>query len=715
MTCFYVYAPLYQKNSNGIRILYTLSELIRKQGFLSKVICYESNRADYDALMPDRYREHTIAINEKLHLEEQDIVIYPETVSDNPLKAKNVVRYLLNRPMYLSSEVIEYGQCDYLISYSLNVNPNLPQLFILNDDREYFYPTNFDRKESLVCIYHGKSSETEINHKVQDLIDTFEEQVVITRDFPKTRTALGKLLRKSRLLISLDPISNITYEATLCGTPSLITDDIFNFSRQEFNIPLYGIISDPTRYDEAIKDVGLAFDRYQLTIQENEKNVKDFIAFSTKHFNLINCATLDIQSHMYAQAITERNYNQRLIDKLNYSNKLLQGKPKPCIYICAPVYRKNSNGVRILYELSEMIRRQGFSSLVLCYEEETKNSTEYVLPIPSRYSKYRIQLGSNFCNYRIRDEYIVIYSEIISDNPLQAKNVVRYLLNRPSYITGHSVNYGRNDYLISYSLLVDSNLPQMFILNDDRTYFHPRNFYEKDDLVCIYYGKVIDPNIRDPKLKSLINKFKQKIIITREFPQTRKELGELLRRSRLLVSLDPISNITYEATLCGTPSLIVDDIFGFSNQEFNIPLHGVIHDAAQYDEAIKDVQLAFEEYENALKNNQTNVSLCISSIVKHFEAMNTSKVDDGVQIYHQVVHSKNRIQAELDKLRYATYMKSRGFSMNYDYLNPLGRKVRSFLISTGVKLIFIKPYISFKLWIQSRRFLARLFYRIGAD
>jgi hypothetical protein len=386
-----------------------------------------------------------------------------------------------------------------------------------------------------------------------------------------------------------------------------------------------------------------------------------------------------------------------------------------CIYVCAPVYRKNSNGVRILYELSEMIRRQGFTSQVLCYEEEAENSTEYILPIPSRYSKHRIQLGEDFCNYRIRDEDIVIYSEIISDNPLQAKNVVRYLLNRPSYITGHSVNYGRNDYLVSYSLLVDSNLPQMFILKDDRTYFYPQNFYDKDDLVCIYYGKVTDPNIRDPKLKSLINKFKQKVIITREFPQTRKELGELLRRSRLLVSLDPISSITYEATLCGTPSLIVDDIFGFANQEFNIPLHGVIHDASQYDEAIKDVQLAFEEYENALKKNQQNVSICISSIVKHFEVMNTSKVDEGIQIYHQVVHSKNRIQAELDQLRYITYMKSRGFSMYYDYLNPFGRKIRGFLIATGFKSVFIKPYISFKLWIQSRRFLAKLFYRIGGD
>ena len=144
MPCFYVYAPLYQKNSNGIRILYTLSELIRKHGHTSKVICYEKEREDYDTLMPARYKENNDVFFTIIgELNDDDIVIYPETISDNPLNSKNVVRYLLNRPMYLSGESIEYGSRDYLMAYSLRVDSNLPQLFILNDDREYFYPIDF--------------------------------------------------------------------------------------------------------------------------------------------------------------------------------------------------------------------------------------------------------------------------------------------------------------------------------------------------------------------------------------------------------------------------------------------------------------------------------------------------------------------------------------------------------------------------------------------
>ena len=398
---------------------------------------------------------------------------------------------------------------------------------------------------------------------------------------------------------------------------------------------------------------------------------------------------------------------------LRYSSNSNQYKPS--IYVCAPVYRKNSNGVRILYELSEIIRQNGFNSKVLCYEDEIEGSNEYVLPIPTRYNSHLIKLGNKFRDYEINDEDIVIYSEIISDNPLRAKNVVRYLLNRPSYITGHAVEYGQNDYLVSYSLSVDSNLPQMFILNDDRAYFYPIDFCDKEDLVCIYYGKVIDPEIRDVQLKDLISTFKQKIVITREFPKTRKELGQILRRSRLLVSLDPISSISYEATLCSTPSLIVGDIFGFANQKFNIPLYGMINSPTQYDEAIKDVKLAFNQYKKALEENQTNVAIFISSVVQHFTIMNSDFTDSQMAMYRQVIYSRNSSQSELDKLRYASYMKSRGFSMNstnLDYLSPLGRKLKNLLVAIGLKYLFIKPYIHIKQWIQDNKFLSQLFYKL---
>jgi hypothetical protein len=386
-----------------------------------------------------------------------------------------------------------------------------------------------------------------------------------------------------------------------------------------------------------------------------------------------------------------------------------------CFYVYAPLYQKNSNGIRVVYSLSELIREQGYSSKVICYEG---NRRDYDLLLPTRYKQHTIAIDDDFNgDFPLGNEDIVIYPETISGNPLKAKNVVRYLLNRPMYLTGRPIQYQDNDYLVAYSLRIDSNMPQLFILNDDRDYFYPTDFHGKESLVCIYYGKVTDPVIRDPELKALINTFKDKITITREFPKTRIELGDLLRRSRLLVSLDPISNITYEATLCGTPALIVNDIFGFSSQKFNITLYGIFSDPSTYDESIKDVKFSFRECSATIEENRKSTETFINNVTKHFKLISSDSDQAESNIYRQAIIGKNKIQKEVDKFRYMDYLKSQGLSntmtmKNSDYLNPIGRALKNLIVTMGIKYFFIKWYIHAKNWIQSNQFIAKFFYRL---
>jgi hypothetical protein len=389
-------------------------------------------------------------------------------------------------------------------------------------------------------------------------------------------------------------------------------------------------------------------------------------------------------------------------------------QPMPCFYVYAPLYQKNSNGIRMLYTLSELIRKHGHKSKVICYEQERE---DYDTLMPARYKEHTIKLDSKFDNeFELDDDDIVIYPETISDNPLKALNVVRYLLNRPMYLSGKGIEYGIRDYLVAYSLRVDSNLPQLFILNDDREYFYPIDFHDKQSLVCIYYGKVIDPAIRDQNLQDLINTFQEKVVITREFPRTRTELGELLRKSRLLVSLDPISNITYEATLCGTPALIVNDIFEFSSQKFNINLYAIINNPNAYDEAIKDVNLAFNQYKTVLQNNDESVKKFVKSVIAHFKTIDSEKLQIDSSIYSESIAARNHTQREIDELRYLVHLNSQGFSKvkisNSDYLNPIGRFLRNILIVTGTKRFFIQGYIRLKGWILNKKWLAKFFYRL---
>jgi hypothetical protein len=53
-----------------------------------------------------------------LRLMPQDIVIYPEIISGNPLKGKRVVRYLLNKPGRTGKATLEdYGKDDYFLHF----------------------------------------------------------------------------------------------------------------------------------------------------------------------------------------------------------------------------------------------------------------------------------------------------------------------------------------------------------------------------------------------------------------------------------------------------------------------------------------------------------------------------------------------------------------------------------------------------------------------
>jgi hypothetical protein len=49
-------------------------------------------------------------------------------------------------------------------------------------------------------------------------------------------------------------------------------------------------------------------------------------------------------------------------------------------------------------------------------------------------------------------------------------------------------------------------------------------------------------------------------IITREWPPTRKEVADLLKRSRVFYSYEPFSAFNVEAPLCGCPVIIMTDM-----------------------------------------------------------------------------------------------------------------------------------------------------------
>lgn len=271
------------------------------------------------------------------------------------------------------------------------------------------------------------------------------------------------------------------------------------------------------------------------------------------------------------------------------------------IYLYAPFYNDQSNGISVMYELVEIMNEAGIEAKVLCYENE-----RYDVELPEKIKPYYISKAQ--IPNAISDEDIVIYSETTGENILEAKNAVFWLLNKPSVLTGKGIRFRPDDILMAYSTLVHSKLPQLFVMRDELSLFSRlrSTVSRKRDTVSIYFGKVNIHTVlsRNEQLKHILEKYRKVNIITRRFPTAREQMLKGVAQSDLLISYDPLSNINYEATLLGTPVLMMDDVYGIRNTEFNMGRCGIAFSEEDIETAHNEVPHAFETYRRWMENQK---------------------------------------------------------------------------------------------------------------
>jgi hypothetical protein len=280
--------PLFNDYSNGIQILWHFAEyvsLIRE----IEVIPFAYNEPD--AYIPSRMKGY---VKETYSPKDGDVIIYPESIRGNPLNAKRVCRYILARPYTLNGQWIDYSSSDFVFYYSGVISDGGEYLTLQNEaifeHLQSHLSTPVPRQDK-VLIYYGKLRCGVNLNLAQKLAEKFESVEIITRKHPETKSDLYRKIKESRLFISLDPLTNLCYEATLLGTPAYFADSIFESAYMNYRFPLHGFIPSASALEIDYKkypneELSIkAIKEFRGQLEKNQINVTNLLAKAEEFFS----------------------------------------------------------------------------------------------------------------------------------------------------------------------------------------------------------------------------------------------------------------------------------------------------------------------------------------------------------------------------------------------------------------------------------------------
>ena len=205
-------------------------------------------------------------------------------------------------------------------------------------------------------------------------------------------------------------------------------------------------------------------------------------------------------------------------------------------------YNRRSGGNYSLYRLCHDLNMRGIPAYVF---GTNFTAVDLCAPVVSVWRARRLS----------RHGFVVVYPEVIHGNPLHAKQVVRWVMNRPGVLGGDRV-YDGHEHVITYSDMFTNSIRnhvegKLYLPTIDETiFFDDGRPVSQRTLECYYTGKAG----YKPGFVNSENLFK----ITRTYP-ARAELGKLFRASRTLYSFDNTTILVHEALMCGCRVVLIPD------------------------------------------------------------------------------------------------------------------------------------------------------------
>lgn len=185
-----IWTPGFDPVSGGIRVLYGLMGWLLAKGEIAFV---------------------------NTHYPEMDCIgIYPEIAHGNPLKAKTVVRYMLNKPGVMASHGVA-GPTEFDKNDKIYVFSKIYDTFDVKRDHILFLPIlnlnifkDKKKKRTKTAYYVGKG---------KDVGGYPKNAIKITREIATNQEGLADLLNECQVMYSYEDPTAMNEIARLCGCP----------------------------------------------------------------------------------------------------------------------------------------------------------------------------------------------------------------------------------------------------------------------------------------------------------------------------------------------------------------------------------------------------------------------------------------------------------------------------------------------------------------
>lgn len=266
-------------------------------------------------------------------------------------------------------------------------------------------------------------------------------------------------------------------------------------------------------------------------------------------------------------------------------NKDIFGQVRSPYYLYAPPYTECSGGTRAIHYLCHALNLIGEEA----YVTTDTVSNDLRTPVLSDEVRKRHQTAGI--------EPIVVYPEIVPDNPLAAHRVVRYLLNTPGVVNGQEPAWDDDDLIFSFGAEILPAGMKVEIMEVPLINARIYNLDGADDQkrsgALVFINRYLDRGgILSPVTAHALE------ISYRVPPRSPEELAALYKQASVLYTYEP-STACFEALLCGCPVVYLQNELLLPT-----PFKGYLGtdgctwspDPAALEEARKSVHQATENY-----------------------------------------------------------------------------------------------------------------------